>query len=139
MVKRVFIYGRFMNEEEASPFIPFSPPLFPPAPSILEPPPREPARFGSSELSTEAIEILREPSVMELIGKVYVLNQDRNYSVVSPLGVRNYTWWTDYQGAVFSKEKFYFKAKDGDLWRVPWLRQESDDLGAYIAAALKHD
>lgn len=130
MVKRVFIYGRFLTEEEAEPsgVPPFLTPL-----RLTPPPSFEP------ELSSEAIEIMREFSVLEFIGKVYVLTSSRNYQPVTPLGVRNFNWFGNYQKATFSKEKFYFKVKDGDLWKVAWMRPESDEAGAYIAVALKHD
>jgi hypothetical protein len=77
--------------------------------------------------------------VLELIGKVYVLTSSRNYQAVTSLGVRSFDWYQKYQNASKNREKFYFKAKDGDLWQVPWMRLESDDSGSYIAVALKHD
>jgi len=131
MVRRVFIYGKFMTEEEASPS-----PLAPFLKALTFT--GTLSEMSGSELSTEAIEILREPSVLELIGKVYVLTSARNYQPVTPLGVRNFTWYTNYQDAVTKQKKFYFKAKDGDLWLVPWMRLESDETGSYIAVALKH-
>jgi hypothetical protein len=124
MVRRIFIYGRFLEENEANPSFPL--------PFILP-------KLPEPELSTEAIEILRELSLFELIGKVYVLTSSRNYQAVTPLGVRNFDWFKQYQQASEKKEKFYFKAKEGDLWRVPWMRLESDDSGSYIAVGLKHD
>lgn len=129
MVRRVWVYGAFLTEREASPHVPFL------APGLrLSPPPTsEPA------LAPQALEILREFSVVEFIGKVYVLTPGRNYQPVTPLGVRNYTWWGQFQDAVKEGGKFYFKANDGDLWHVVWLRQESDDAASYIAAGLKHE
>jgi hypothetical protein len=130
MVKRVFIYGQFATEQSPLPI--FLRPEFSSIGSPIAP-------SGTTELSTEAIEILREFSTLELIGKVYVLTSNRNYQPVTPLGVRNFNWYNDFQKASMNKEKFYFRAKNGDLWTVPWIRLESDDSGAYIAAALKHD
>jgi|ERR1700674_3441683 len=121
MVKRVFIYGQFVEDKVAN-----SPLAF-----LLPPPPE-------TGLSTEAIEILREPSVLELIGKVYVLTSSRNYEPVTPLGVLNFEWYKKYRSATQHRAQFYFSAKNGDLWHVPWMRQESDDAGSYIAVALKH-
>jgi hypothetical protein len=119
MVRRVFIYGRFV--EEGAPTIG----------SLLVP--------ELPGLPTEAIEILREPTVLELVGKVYVLTSNRNYLPVTPLGVRSFTWYQEYQNAAKNKAKFNFHAQDGDLWHVPWIRQESDEAGAYMAVGLKHD
>jgi len=119
MVNRVFIYGDF-TEKHKLPFLP--------------PPPR------LDDLSPLAIEILREFSPSELIGKIYVLTQSRNYQPVTPLGVRNYSWYNDYRLASIGKSDphFHFTVKDGDKWRVLWMRQESDDLGPYMAVALRH-
>lgn len=130
MVKRVFIYGRFLEVQTPSDvttagfFGSIGAPIITPPPPALPP---------------QAIEILREPSVHEFVGKIYVLTSDRNYQPVTPLGVRNFSWFTDYQKAAKNKLKFYFEADLGDLWRVPWLRQESDEAGAYMAAAFEHD
>lgn len=129
MVRRVFIYGRFLSQQEAFPSI---------LPGILPSP-----LFGTpinpeAELSTEAVEILREPSILELVGKIYALTSGRNYQPVTSLGVRNYMWYQRYQHATANGEKFYFKVKDGDLWLVAWMRLESDETGSYIAVALKH-
>jgi hypothetical protein len=117
MVSRIFIYGRFQDE----PGIPLS---------FLPPPP---------ELPSVAIEILREFSALEFIGKVYVLTPGRNWQPVTPLGVGNFDWFKKYQSQSRQRSKFYFAAQDGDLWRVLFLRQESDDQGPYLAAALKHE
>jgi hypothetical protein len=123
MVNRVFIYGEFQGEDPTMAAV------------------RKFLGRPESDLATEAIEILREFSPLELIGKVYVLTQSRNYQPVSPLGVRDYTWYKDYQKTSFGgvKGKFYFKVKDGDRWQVLWMRQESDDSGPYIAVALRHE
>ncbi len=134
MVRRVFIYGRFLTHLETLP----KPPMT--GPGIGQP--IGFSAIGSPivpEVSPIAIEILREPSVLELIGKVYVFTASRNYQPVTPLGVSNFNWYDSYQTALRNKEKYYFQGKDGDLWQVPWMRQESDESSAYIAVALKHD
>jgi hypothetical protein len=91
-----------------------------------------------STLAPQAIEILREPSVVELIGKVYVLTSSRNYQAVTPFGVSSFNWFSDFQTASKRGEPFYFKAEHGDRWEVKWMRQESDEAGPYIAVGLKH-
>jgi hypothetical protein len=57
------------------------------------------------------------------------------------LGVRNYGWYNEYRMASIGTKnpRFYFRVKDGDKWRVLWMRQESDDSGPYLAAALRHE
>lgn len=117
MVNRVFIYGEFQSGNPPS-FLTLGRP---------------------GEVATEAIEILREFSPNELIGKIYVLTQDGSYLPVSPYGVRNYVWYKDYQEAARRKQPTRFVARAGDDWQVQWIRQESDDSGPYIAAGLKHE
>jgi hypothetical protein len=119
MVSRVFIYGHFGIGGGAFDNVRFTKP-----PSALAP---------------QAIEILREPSVLELIGKVYVLTSSRNYQPVTPFGVSSFSWFTEYQQASKRSEAFYFNAEQGDRWQVKWMRQESDEAGPYIAVGLKHD
>jgi hypothetical protein len=118
MVNRVFIYGEFRYGISA----------------LI------PALLGQrGDVATEAIEILREFSPSELIGRVYVLTPGGNYLPVSPYGVTNYDWYKAYQDAARESRKIRFKAKAGDSWDVLWIRQESDDSGPYIAVALKHE
>jgi hypothetical protein len=126
MVRQVFIYGEFISQQKLSPNLVLGKSLG------LPPPPR-------LDVSAEAIEILREPSVLEVIGKIWVLTSNRSYQPVTPLGVRNFEWYREYQTALQVKDKFFFKAKDGDVWQVPWMRQESDESGSYIAVGLKHE
>lgn len=123
MVNRVFIYGEFQSEVSDSGM------------RGIPPPPRR------DDLAPQAIEILREFSPMDLIGKIYVLTQGRNYQPVTPLGVRNFAWYNEYRIASVGtkKPRYLFKVKDGDLWHVLWMRQESDEAGPYMAAALRHD
>ena len=120
MVSRVFIYGHFAIGGGAFGSL-----------GRINPPP--------DTLAPQAIEILREPSVLELIGKVYVLTASRNYQPVTPFGVSSFSWYTDFQSASKRGEPFYFKAERGDSWHVKWMRQESDESGPYIAIGLKHD
>lgn len=118
MVSRVFIYGEFAIGSALGPL------------KMSRPP---------SVLARQAIEILREPSVLELIGKVYVLTTSRNYQPVTPFGVSSFDWFSDFQNASKQGEPFYFIAERGDRWNVKWMRQESDESGPYIAIGLKHD
>ncbi|HEV2988964.1 MAG TPA: hypothetical protein VG759_11010 [Candidatus Angelobacter sp.] len=113
MVNRVFIYGQFLAESEL-PKSPTVPPL--------------------------ALEILREPSVLEAIGKLYVLTSQQNYRPVTPYGVTNFSWYDDFRRSSEKGTKLFFEAEHGDKWLVRWLRQESDDAGgAYMAVGLSHE
>jgi hypothetical protein len=118
--KRVFIYGHFLDRAEKQ--------------RKLPPPP---------SLPSTAVEILREFSAVELIGKVYALTPGRNWQPVTPEGVRNYEWFTAYRRIVQHKpttqNRMYFETQEGDYWEVLFFRQESDDLGQYIAVGLRYE
>jgi hypothetical protein len=114
MVSRVFIYGEFLGESEVIP--------------------------SSSRVPPVALEILREPSVLEAIGKLYVLTSQRNYQPITPYAVTSYGWYNNFRQSSKAGTKFFFEAEHGDKWRVQWLRQESDDAGGpYIAVGLTHE
>jgi hypothetical protein len=121
--KRIFIYGNFADEADRS----------------------EDGRtyriLDSQNLPSVAIEILREFSALELIGKIHVLTRDRNWLPVTTSGVSQFEWYKKYQQASRKKEEFYFEGEgpqSSDVWRVLYIRQESDDQGSYMAVALKH-
>jgi hypothetical protein len=121
--KRVFIYGNFVDKEER-------------ARRGANPAPRPP---------TIAVEILREFSATELVGRVYILTGGRNWQPASPDGIRNYTWFqTYYQGYREAQHKrnhgrLYFETQEKDHWGVLYLRQESDESGAYVAVAMQQE
>jgi hypothetical protein len=121
MVNRVFIYGRFLSESDYAGIY-----------GILPPP--------LAVLPPFALEILREPSLSEVIGKVYAfVSSTRNYLPVTPYGVSNYSWYKELVLPSSQKqEKLFFDVQNGDKWLVRWVRQESDDSGQYIAAGLQH-
>jgi hypothetical protein len=113
---RVFLYGHFLDRKEKS-----GPPM-PPTPTV-------------------AIEILREFSPSELIGKIYVQTRDMNWQPLSPSGANSYSWFTAYrsmQQDEQSRNSLYFQTPERDYWEVIYFRQESDESGAYMAAALRH-
>lgn len=122
--RRIFIYGQFVDSKERSTS-------------------GRAARILSGDrLPSIALEILREFSALELIGKIHVMGRDRNWLPVTELGVTQFDWYKKYQEASRRKQEFYFEA-DGpeslDLWRVLYIRQESDQFGSYMAVALRHD
>jgi hypothetical protein len=103
---RTFVYGTF-NEPDS--------------------PPRRP---GSAEV---AIEILREFSASELVGKVYVKGSSGNWVPVSEPGVHDYAWYREFPNT----KNLAFWIDGSDPWKVLYFRDESDDAGPYVAVALK--
>jgi hypothetical protein len=80
-----------------------------------------------------AIEILREFSANEFIGKLYA-QQASNWSPVSIYGLSNYDWYNWFQ----KNRMLYFVMPGPENWKVLHLRQESDETGPYVAIAVQH-
>jgi hypothetical protein len=83
-----------------------------------------------------AIEILREFSATELVGKVYVKGTAAGWEPVDPSALADYEWYKDF------KEKGWrllFDMKPSGRWDVLNFRIESDERGPYVAVALKYD
>lgn len=118
--KRVFWYGNFVNKEDRAQRLPM--PI---------------------EASGNAIEILREFSATELVGKVYARTRGGNFQAVSPMGVRDYSWYRDYQdflrGGKIVEKSLYFATQESDYWEVLYLRPETDESGGYVAVALQQE
>jgi hypothetical protein len=115
--RRVFINGNFINKDQREQRLPM--PI---------------------EVSSNAIEILREFSSTELVGKVYVRTLGGTLQPVSPMGVRDFDWYQEYQKSLRGGNivgNLYFETKDGDFWEVVYLRPETDESGGYIAVALQ--
>ncbi len=112
--KGTFVYGRFVHE---------GPDLWvPPVPSLRP------------EI---AIEIVREFSATEFIGKIYVRTGDSNWGQLTDAGARNYDW---YKGVLQGKKgtKWFWEMRGGDRWEVLHFKTEVDESGPYVAVALKH-
>jgi hypothetical protein len=120
--RRIFIYGNFVDEAERSSS-------------------GRARRILGGNQPGVAIEILREFSALEMIGKIYVLTRAQNWAPVTPLGVSQFEWYKTYQQALRKKEAFFFEegAETSDVWRVLYIRQESDEVSSYMAVALRHD
>jgi len=80
-----------------------------------------------------AIEILREFSTAEFVGKLFARVGD-SWRPSTKYGLANYEWYGDYQKG----ERLYFDMEGSGRWQVHF-REESDDSGPYVAAALKFD
>lgn len=90
-----------------------------------------------------ALEILREFSSTEFVGKLYIRVND-SWVPASRTMLFNYPWYTFYQktslprGRLPAKpQPLHFGMEGSGIWQVENLRDESDDSGPYVAAALK--
>jgi hypothetical protein len=82
-----------------------------------------------------AIEILREFSTTELIGKLY-LRAGGSWAIATRDALTNFEWYKLYRMKV--PPRFIFFAMEGSgIWHVQNIRDESDDSGPYVAVALK--
>lgn len=79
-----------------------------------------------------AIEVLREFSATELVGKVFAKGTGGNWMPVSQEGLGNFTWYKDFS----ARRELYFVAEGSDPWQVLYFRPESDEAGPYAAVAL---
>jgi hypothetical protein len=107
--EKVFIYGRFVRAEY----------LFSPLGMIAVPP-------------DIAVEILREFSATELVGKVYVKGRGGTWAPASQPGIREYSWYKE-----LPEHGLLFETEGSTPWKVLYFRQESDDSGPYVAVGLK--
>lgn len=98
-------------------------------PSIPSPPTIE----GIPGTANIAIEILREFSATELVGKVYVKGKAGNWAPVPQDGVREYSWYREFRAG----KNLEFRMDGSHPWKVLNFRVESDDSGPYVAVGLK--
>jgi len=107
---RTFVYGDFSVGK-------------PPAPKIMRP---------------FALEILREFSRTEFVGKLYARVND-SWVPAARAMLFNYPWYTLYQKASSSRaaKLLHFDMEGSGVWQVENLRDESDESGPYVAVALK--
>ena len=93
----------------------------------------DPGLIGKVAGPDVAIEILREFSASELVGKVYMKGNSGNWNPVSQPAIRDYTWFKDFRKT--KQLKFWM---DGSApWKVLYFRAESDGGGPYMAVGLK--
>lgn len=113
MTKRTFVYGDFFFSKKKS----------------LPPPPG---------MQPFAVEILREFSTTELIGKLYV-RAGGSWLVATRSALLNLDWYSFSQKVGPSSSRFLFFSMEGSgTWQVQYLRDENDDSGPYVAVALKY-
>ncbi|PYV93059.1 MAG: hypothetical protein DMG05_02705 [Acidobacteria bacterium] len=80
-----------------------------------------------------AIEILREFSPTQLVGKLYS-REGTTWLPVDPARATRYDWYESYTEG----KPLHFDMAGSGLWRVLHFRDESDENGPYIAVALEH-
>lgn len=119
---RTFVYGRF---------------FWPGSQAHLKHPPAPPFIYRRPDEA--AVEILREFSARELVGKVYVKGPSGNWIPVDWNQLNQYEWFKFYQR--FPKHPalplFGFAVEGSGNWQVLYLRKESDATGPYVAIALQ--
>ena len=109
-----FVYGRFRFGGS------------PAKPGGLSPPP--------SLLDEFAIEILREFSPTEFIGKLYT----RTPSGWIPADLSRISSQSWYKIFLSTKRGLFFDMEGPVFWEVLYFRNESDETGPYVAVALRY-
>jgi hypothetical protein len=89
--------------------------------------------FPSLHQAPFAVEILREYSANEFIGKLYEKSLN-TWVPVQPFRLPLYDW---YAKSTKSKAKLFFFMEGSGRWEVQHFREESDEMGLYVAVALK--
>lgn len=112
--EKIFIYGTFRSEKDD---------VLWEAVAVV---------MGGAGTPDIAIEILREFSPTELIGKVYTVSRSGSWAPVSQPGIQQYNWYKDFpgKGAIFT-------TAGSNPWKVLFFRQESDESGPYVAVGLR--
>jgi hypothetical protein len=82
-----------------------------------------------------AIEILREYSASELLGKLYRHPYSGDWMPVDPGALETSEWQQLFSS---SSSLMYFEMTGSGKWKVLHLRIESDETGPYVAIALRH-
>ncbi len=80
-----------------------------------------------------AIEILREFSATELVGKIYAKGIGGNWGPVSQQGLSNFNWYKKF----LAERSLQFETEGSDPWQVLYFRPESDETGPYVAVGLR--
>jgi len=130
-VTRPFIYGRFVwpgkgKKAKGPSSVPKSlPPLY------------------DYDFDRVAVEVLREFTATELVGKLYLMGGSPiTFSRADMTVIKDQEWYKWYNR--LSKQMresgrdFYFDVEGSGPWSVLFLRNESDDSGPYIAVGLRY-
>lgn len=83
-----------------------------------------------------AIQILREYSANEFIGRLYVRGSGGTWVPASSPSLMGYKWYQFYKRA---PRHLLFEMEGSGRWSVQHFREESDETGPYLAVALKYE
>jgi len=122
-VEKRFVYGKMRWPQRIA------------TPQLPSPPPTWRSR------DSVAVEIIREYSASELLGKLYIIGVSGDWTPASFAAIEQLEWY-----------KFYLKLGQRDLdaatisfdmegsgtWRIMHFRAESDPTGPYVAVALQY-
>src|SRR5262245_52209137 len=81
-----------------------------------------------------AIQILREFSAQEFIGKVFIRGNKGEWSPLHPAAGPNYDWFRAQQD---NRNVMFKAAGSSGTWDVLHFRGETDNVGIYTAVALR--
>ena len=93
-----------------------------------------PERIVSKGEPDIALEILREFSASEFVGKLYTKPFAGSWEVVQFDRIRSTAW---YEGFEKMGQHFVFIMQGSGPWEVLHFRPESDETGPYVAVALR--
>lgn len=82
-----------------------------------------------------AIEILREFSASEFVGKLYTKPYFGNWTAAKLSEIRQSDWYAAFDEKF--KQHFVFIMQGSGAWEVLHFRAESDESGPYVAIALR--
>ena len=110
--------------------------------SSLPPHPISILMSAASAWDQVALEIIREHSANELLGKLYIRGAGGSWVLAELSKIVGLEWYIWYQrvSAEFRArgKSFYFEMEGSGKWQVLHFRNESDETGPYIAAALRY-
>jgi hypothetical protein len=89
-----------------------------------------------------AVEVIREYSANEFIGKLYAYTSLNQWLPMEPSKLKDQVWFSWYQRfppAIREKaQPFYFDMEGSGRWAILHCRNESDESGPYVAIALRY-
>jgi hypothetical protein len=83
-----------------------------------------------------AVEIIKEYSPNELVGKLHRKDNSGQWIPVDPGTLEGPEWQQRFSGG--SPGKWKFEMAGSGVWKVLHLRIESDETGPYVAIALRY-
>jgi len=83
-----------------------------------------------------AVEIIREYSANEFVGKLHRKGNSGQWMPVDPGTLESPEWQQRFSGT--SPGKWKFEMAGSGVWKVLHLRIESDETGPYVAIALRN-